>query len=82
MYCVRVRVSVAHFPRDIMRLCWRVLACRACAIVYMYIDIDIICSACAVSACGVLVLSVRSAVGLWSAFCRVVLFAVVCWYMV
>lgn len=44
MYCVRV--SVAHFPRDIMRLCWRVLACRAFAIVCMYIDIDIVCSAC------------------------------------
>lgn len=44
MYCVRV--SVAHFSRDIMRLCWRVLACRACAIVCMYIDIDIVCSAC------------------------------------
>ena len=34
----RVRVSVAHFSRDIMRLCWRVLACRACAMVCMYID--------------------------------------------
>lgn len=42
----RVRVSVAHFPRDIMRLCWRVLACRACVMVCMYIDIDIVCSAC------------------------------------
>ena len=41
-----MRVSVAHFPRDIMRLCWRVLACRAFAIVCMYIDIDIVCSAC------------------------------------
>lgn len=29
-----------------MRLCWRVLACRACAIVCMYINIDIVCSAC------------------------------------
>lgn len=44
MYCVRV--SVAHFSRDIMRLCWRVLACRAFAIVCMYIDIDIVYSAC------------------------------------
>ena len=45
-YRVRVRVSVAHFSCDIMRLCWRVLACRACAMVCMYIDIDIVCSAC------------------------------------
>ena len=42
----RVRGSVAHVSRDIMRLCWRVLACRACAMVCMYIDIDIVCSAC------------------------------------
>lgn len=80
MYCVRV--SVAHFPRDIMRLCWRVLACRACAIVCMYIDIDIVCSAC-----GVLVLSARSVGSVCFPACvaRVVLCyvcAVICCYMV
>lgn len=58
--CIACALVWRIFPA-IMRLCWRVLACRACAIVYMYIDIDIVCSACAVSACGVLVLSVRSA---------------------
>lgn len=40
MYCVRV--SVAHFPRDITRLCWRVLACRACYGIYVYRYIDIV----------------------------------------
>ena len=38
----RVRVSVAHFPRDIMRSCCRVLAYRALLYVYMYIDIVVI----------------------------------------
>ena len=33
----RVRVSVAHFPRDIMRSCCRALACRACIIVCIYV---------------------------------------------
>lgn len=42
MYVLRVRVSVAHFPRDIMRSCCRVLACRALLYVYMYIDIVVI----------------------------------------
>lgn len=70
----RVRVSVVHFSRDIMRLCWRVLACRACAMVCMYIDIDIVYSACVRA---VLARAVGS-VCCWSAFllarsCRVVL---------
>ena len=33
----RVRVSVAQFPRDIMRSYrWRVSACRACYCIYVY----------------------------------------------
>lgn len=45
-YCVRVRVSVAHFPRDIMRLCWRVPACRACYCMYVYRYIDTVSRLC------------------------------------
>ena len=71
-----MRVSVAHFPRDIMRLCWRVLACRACAMVCMYIDIDIVCSACG-SCFRFGLLSVRSARVARVVLCVRVLFAVV-----
>ena len=58
---------MAHFPRDITRLRWRVLACHACAIVCMYIDLDIVCFACVRAVLARVVGSVccRSAVGLF-----------------
>lgn len=80
MYCVRV--SVAHFFRDIMRLCWRVLACHACAIVCMYIDIDIVCSACGLYCVGLWRSCAVGSVCCRSAFLLVLLVscAVVCCY--
>ena len=75
-----MRVSVVRFPRDIMRLCWRVLACRACAMVCIYIDIDIVCSAC--GSCfqfGLLLVCFRSCcVVLCRAMCA--LLSVVIWF--
>lgn len=64
-----MRINVTQFSRDIIRLCWRVLTCHAFAIVCMYIDIDIVYSACVRA---VLARAVGS-VCCWSAFLLVLL---------
>lgn len=82
----RVRVSVAHFPRDIMRSCCRVLACRALLYVYMYIDIVVIglrscyCAVLSAVPCGCGLLSAVPLSACFPSCAHVVLFvAVVIW---
>lgn len=85
MYCACV--SVAHFPRDIMRSCCRVRAgFRACVIVCMYIDIVVIglrscyCAVLSAVPCGCGLLSAVPLSACFPSCARVVLFiAAVIW---